>query len=53
GLGAFLYENHYKLWKPIANDWEHGLSIFTQSEIDVQVDVIIRRIGNIYRTTKE
>ncbi|WP_261305671.1 Ger(x)C family spore germination protein [Paenibacillus andongensis] len=53
GLGAYLYENHYKVWKPIAADWEQGLSIFTQSEINVQAEVIIRRIGNIYKTTKE
>lgn len=53
GLGAYLYQNHYKLWKPIAHDWDQGLYLFTQSEINVQADVIIRRIGNIIKTTKE
>ncbi|MDF2648608.1 MAG: hypothetical protein K0Q73_4413 [Paenibacillus sp.] len=53
GLGAYLYQNHYKIWKPIANDWDQGLHIFTQSEINVQAEVIIRRIGNIIKTTKE
>lgn len=53
GLGAYLFQNHYKLWKPIANDWDQGLNIFTQSEINVQTEVIIRRIGNIIKTTKE
>lgn len=53
GLGAFLFQNHYKIWKPIAEDWEEGLHLFTQSEINVRTEVIIRRIGNIIQTTKE
>lgn len=53
GLGAYLYENHNKMWKPLADNWEDGANLFSQAGIEVQVEVIVRRVGNIFETTKE
>ncbi|MFD0692869.1 Ger(x)C family spore germination protein [Paenibacillus sp. GCM10027628] len=52
GLGAFLYQNHYKVWKPLEGNWDEGSNHFSQVEIEVQASVIVRRIGNINETTK-
>lgn len=53
GLGPYLFQDHNKMWKPIANNWDTGENLFSQAEVDVQVKVIIRRIGNIFESTKE
>lgn len=53
GLGPYLFQDHNKMWKPIAENWDTGENLFTQAEVDVQVKVIIRRIGNIFESTKE
>ncbi|UJF35033.1 spore germination protein [Paenibacillus hexagrammi] len=53
GLGAFLYENHYGLWKKIENNWDKGENIFSKSQINVHATVLIRRIGNINQSEKE
>ncbi|MCY9658479.1 Ger(x)C family spore germination protein [Paenibacillus chondroitinus] len=53
GLGPYLFQNHYKMWKPIAENWDNGENLFSQAEVDVQTKVIIRRIGNIFESTKE
>ncbi|MEW9701555.1 Ger(x)C family spore germination protein [Paenibacillus sp. SI8] len=53
GLGAFLYQNHYKIWKSVEKNWENGLNLFTQAEINVQAKVTIHRIGNIKEIVKE
>ncbi|MZQ81947.1 Ger(x)C family spore germination protein [Paenibacillus sp. 5J-6] len=53
GLGPYLFQDHNKMWKPLAENWETGENLFTQAQVDVQVKVIIRRIGNIFESTKE
>ncbi|MDD9268722.1 Ger(x)C family spore germination protein [Paenibacillus sp. GCM10023248] len=53
GLGSYLFQNHYKMWKPIADNWESGAHLFSEADIDVQFKVIIRRVGNIFETTRE
>lgn len=53
GLGPYLFQNRNEMWKTIADNWESGAHLFSQADIDVQVKVIIRRVGNIFETTKE
>ncbi|NOV03539.1 Ger(x)C family spore germination protein [Paenibacillus planticolens] len=53
GLGTYLFQNDNKMWKPLADNWESGAKLFTQAGIDVQVEVIVRRVGNIFESTKE
>ncbi|MBP1961511.1 Ger(x)C family spore germination protein [Paenibacillus aceris] len=53
GLGAYLFQNHNKMWKPLAANWEACANLFSQAGIDVQVEVIVRRVGNIFESTKE
>ncbi|NQX65336.1 Ger(x)C family spore germination protein [Paenibacillus alba] len=53
GLGAYLFENHYKMWKPISENWDTGSNLFSQTEVEVQAQVIIRRVGNIFEVSKE
>lgn len=53
GLGPYLFQDHFKMWKPIAENWDNGENLFTQADVEVQVKVIIRRIGNIFESTKE
>ncbi|NEW05153.1 Ger(x)C family spore germination protein [Paenibacillus sp. SYP-B3998] len=53
GLGPYLYQNHYKLWKPVENNWDSGDNLFSQVIIEVHAESIIRRIGNINETKKE
>ncbi|UKS30401.1 Ger(x)C family spore germination protein [Paenibacillus sp. HWE-109] len=53
GMGAFLYQNHYKIWKPIADNWDQGANIFAKTDIEVQAKVTIRRVGNIFQSSKE
>ncbi|MCD1258466.1 Ger(x)C family spore germination protein [Paenibacillus athensensis] len=50
GLGMYLYENHYKVWKPIAANWDNGENLFSQADIQVHTNVILRRIGNINKS---
>jgi len=46
-LGMYLYENHYKLWKTLAGNWEQGKDLFSQVNIQVHTNAIVRRTGNI------
>ncbi|TVY06873.1 Ger(x)C family spore germination protein [Paenibacillus cremeus] len=52
GLGAYLEENYYKVWKPIQSNWDSGDNLFASSEIALQTSVKIRRAGTINRSTR-
>ncbi|MFD0672111.1 Ger(x)C family spore germination protein [Cohnella sp. GCM10027633] len=47
GLGGFLYENHYRLWTGIRDNWDNGRNLFSNATIRVEATVHIRRSGNI------
>lgn len=44
GIDRYLRQSHYKLWKEIEDDWQE---IFPNIDIDVNIDIKIRRIGLI------
>lgn len=44
GVGEYIFNFHPKLWKQVEKDWEE---IFSQMEIDVNIDTKIRRRGLI------
>ncbi|HZK56748.1 MAG TPA: Ger(x)C family spore germination C-terminal domain-containing protein [Clostridia bacterium] len=42
GINKYLRQSHYKLWKEVEKDWQ---DIFPNIDIDVSMDIKIRRIG--------
>jgi len=52
GLGAYLYQDHYQIWKKVQDNWEQGQHIFSQVEIEIAASAILRRIGNINEISK-
>ncbi|MDI9476014.1 MAG: Ger(x)C family spore germination protein [Natronincolaceae bacterium] len=42
GINKYLRQSHYKLWKEVERDWQ---DIFPNIDIDVNIDIKIRRIG--------
>lgn len=44
GIDRYLRQSHYKLWKEVEDDWQE---IFPNIDIDVNMDIKIRRIGLI------
>lgn len=46
-LNQYLYMHHYKLWNSIKDDWDAGEDYFSKSNIDVNVNVTIKKFGNI------
>jgi len=50
GLGEHLNENHYGAWKFIRHDWEGGSRIFSNSKVNIRVNVKMRIIGSIQRS---
>ncbi len=44
GIGRYLRQSHYKLWRELEDDWQE---IFPNIDIDVNMDIKIRRIGLI------
>lgn len=53
GLGEFLENEHYKVWKNIRDDWDHGKNYFSQSTIHVNAKAEIRSTGIVDETQKE
>ncbi|MFC5450295.1 Ger(x)C family spore germination protein [Paenibacillus aestuarii] len=53
GLGAYLYQNHYQIWKKVQDNWEQGQNLFSQAEVDIEATAILRRVGNINEISKE
>ncbi|MGC5327865.1 Ger(x)C family spore germination protein [Brevibacillus sp. SYSU BS000544] len=47
GLGKYVYQHHYKLWKTIKNDWDQGRNYFTKCKIRVEAKVKLRQTGGI------
>jgi len=47
GFGDKLRQDHYRVWKQIEPDWEHGRRLFAASEITVEAKVKLRRYGTI------
>lgn len=52
GLGKYVYQNHYKLWSTIKNDWDKGRNYFTKSKIRVEAKVKLRQTGGIINKTE-
>ncbi|RTE08934.1 Ger(x)C family spore germination protein [Paenibacillus whitsoniae] len=50
GLGEYLNQNHYRQWKTMEKDWNDGDHLFSTMDIEVHVQVAIRRIGDINRS---
>ncbi|MDF2959745.1 MAG: gerLC [Paenibacillus sp.] len=50
GLGSYLEQNYYRVWKQIEDNWEQKENLFSQCTVDVEVKVHIRRTGVINRT---
>lgn len=44
GINKYLRQYHYKLWKKVEKDWQE---IFPNIDIDVSMDIKIRRVGLI------
>ena len=42
GINKYLRQSHHKLWKKVEKDWQ---DIFPNIDIDVNIDIKIRRIG--------
>jgi spore germination protein len=49
-LGAYLKQNHNKVWKQIKDDWDSGVNYFAKSEIRVKADTHIRRTGTVIKS---
>lgn len=47
GLGEYLYENHYRTWEAIRDNWDQGQHIFSRSRVNIDVNVKLRIIGAI------
>lgn len=47
GLSGYLERENYKVWKGIEENWDHGKSYFSKSNIKVQADVIVQTPGAI------
>ena len=47
GLERYLYENRYRTWTRIKDDWDHGKNLFSAATIRVEASASIRRSGNI------
>lgn len=45
GFSEKLRQKHYKEWKKIEENWEHGDHLFSQSTVDVSVEAFVRSIG--------
>jgi spore germination protein len=50
GLGSYLEQEYYPVWKQIANHWDQNENLFSQCSIKVEAKVRIRRTGTINRT---
>ncbi|OXS57653.1 hypothetical protein B1A99_16495 [Cohnella sp. CIP 111063] len=53
GLSDYLNENHYRVWKKIAADWDRGDHLFSKCKVDVKVHTRLRIIGAIERVQPE
>lgn len=47
GLGAYLSQEHPKIWKSVKDEWDHGENFFAKSTIKVNAKVIVRNSGVI------
>lgn len=45
GFSEKLRQKHYKEWKKIEDNWEHGDHLFSQSTVDISVEAFVREIG--------
>ena len=46
GFGEMLKQKHFKVWKKVENNWDHGENYFEKSNITVSADVEVRAIGS-------
>lgn len=53
GLGTYLKERYPKLWKEVGPEWDTGRSYFLSSEIDIESNVRLRRIGSVNNTEND
>lgn len=47
GLGSYLKQKHYSLWKQVRTNWDYKKNYFAQSDIQVKATVYIRNFGDI------
>lgn len=50
GLNTHLYKYHYPFWTSIKDDWEDGELYFSQSTVNIDVNVNIEKPGNIIKS---
>lgn len=50
GLGDYLKQQHYPVWKKIKDNWDRGDHIFAQSEIVVEARAEVRIVGSTVET---
>ncbi|MBW4838585.1 MAG: Ger(x)C family spore germination protein [Paenibacillaceae bacterium] len=50
GLGDYLKQQHYSVWKKIKDNWDRGDNIFAQSEIVVEARAEVRNVGSTVET---
>lgn len=53
GINPFLNQEHYRLWKQLIGNWDHGENVFSKSKIEVKAKVKIRRTGTINESRRE
>jgi spore germination protein len=51
-LGAYLKQNHHKVWEQIKDDWDSGVNYFAKSDIRVKAKTHIRRTGTVVKTER-
>nr|WP_239483893.1 Ger(x)C family spore germination protein [Paenibacillus rhizolycopersici] len=50
GLGDYLKQQHYSVWKKIKDNWDRGDNIFAQSDIVVEARAEVRIFGSTVET---
>lgn len=51
GFGSYLHHYHPELWKRVKDDWDSGENYFSQTAMDVSVNVNIDNPGSTNRTS--